>query len=331
MRPFPDPKPDPLTFNQTLQQHFDAAMASTPNPPNNASIVIVDINPDGSRGYAAHLGHEYDEYYAASLLKVAAMYAAFEFRTACRQELFNNPAADPYEAMRAAFDNTIRQDRLARLTGVSDLHLLPKYDQLFSYDPSINEVEFTDTFWNDLTNAIVAGDNALAGRCVQKLGFGYITGASSEANFFDADSDRGVWLCGDFAQGYPPQRIPCVNDTPTAQGTSAYQMAKLFTLLFDRNLVEPGSDDVMLDLLRRAVGHTFLNRDPSVNFSTLHSKIGLGPVNAGHNVASEALVIQENATFRKFVVVFLNQKIVADSSVFPIARVVDETIVNYIF
>lgn len=172
-----------------------------------------------------------------------------------------------------------------------------------------------------------------AGRCVQRLGFGYITTAASTANFFDADTDLGVWLCGDFGIGYPPQRIPCSNDGPTAQGTAAYQMAKLFTLLVDAQLVDPTSDAAMLDLLQQALLglHLFVNGDTSVQYVTLHSKIGLGPVNGGFRVASEALVIRENSTHRLFVVVFQNQPFVNDASVFPVARVIDATIASFLF
>ncbi len=110
-------------------------------------------------------------------------------------------------------------------------------------------------------------------------------------------------------------------------------MAKLFTLLLDRRLVDPASDDAMLDLLQQAVLrlHLFLNRDTSVQYVTLHGKIGLGPVNAGFSVASEALVVRENSTNRLFVVVFQNQPFANDASIFPVARVVDQTIASFLF
>ncbi|TGV96554.1 serine hydrolase, partial [Mesorhizobium sp. M2E.F.Ca.ET.154.01.1.1] len=196
-----------------------------------------------------------------------------------------------------------------------------------------NTVNFSQAFWDDLFSAIADGNNAAAGRCIQRLGFGYITTAASEANFFDADTNLGMWLCGDFGLGYPPQRISCSNDGPTAQGATAYQMAKLFTLLLDAQLVDPASDAAMLNLLQQAVVrlHLFLNRDTTVQYVTTHSKIGLGPVNAGFAVASEALIIQENTTQRQFVVVFQNQPFATDPSVFPVARVVDATIASYLF
>lgn len=331
MRPFPDAKNDPLVHDTTLQQALDAAMASTPNAPNGAPIVIVSINPDGSRGYAGR--QEFIECYSASLLKVQAMYAAFELRKACNEALAGTAPPDAFQALRDSFDGVIRANRLPRLGALADRHLLPKYDQIFAFDPATNLVNFTPAFFGDLFDAIAKGDNASAGRCVQRLGFGYLTTAASEANFFDADTNLGIWLCGDFGLGFPPQRIPCSNDGPTAQGTSAYQMAKLFTLLVDSNLVDPASDAAMLNLLQQAVInlHLFLNRDTSVQYVTLQSKIGLGPVNAGFSVASEALIVRENSSNRQFVVVFQNQRFANDASVFPVARVIDATIAAFLF
>ncbi|CAN7717823.1 class A beta-lactamase-related serine hydrolase [Rhizobium rhizogenes] len=331
MRPFPDAKNDPLGHDPVLQSALDTAMASTPSPPTGAAIAIVSINQDGSRGYAGRL--EYTEYYSASLLKVAAMYAAFELRKACNEALAGSAPADAFQALRNDFDDVIRANRLPRLAGLADLYLLPKYDQIFTYDPLANQVNFAQLFWNDLFAAIADGDNPSAGRCVQRLGFGYITTALSEANFFDADTDLGIWLCGDFGIGFPPQRIPCSNDGPTAQGATAYQMAKLFTLLADSQLVDPAGDAAMRDLLQQAILrlHLFLNRDTTVQYVTLYSKIGLGPVNAGFSVASEALVVQENTTNRQFVVVFQNQPRASDVSIFPVARVIDATIASFLF
>lgn len=331
MRPFPDAKNDPLIHDGALQQALDAAITSTPNPPTAAPIVIVSINSDGSRSYAGR--SEYLECYSASLLKVAVMYAAFELRKACNEALVGTMPTNAFQFLRDQFDNVIRANRLPRLSGLGDIHLLPKYDRIFTYDSSTNIVNFSQGFRGDLFAAIADGDNPSAGRCIQRLGFGYVTSTSSEANFFDADTDLGIWLCGDFNLGFPPQRIPCSNDGPTAQGTTAYQMAKLFTLLLDRQLVDPGSDDAMLNLLQQAVVrlHFFLNRDTTVQYVTLHSKIGLGPVNAGFSVASEALIVRENSTNRLFVVVFQNQRFANDASIVPVSRVVDATIASYLF
>jgi hypothetical protein len=91
----------------------------------------------------------------------------------------------------------------------------------------------------------------------------------------------------------------------------------------------------MLKLLFNAVDvprlHLFLNRDTSVQFVTFQSKIGLGPVNSGTKVASEAAIIKEASAGRRFVAVFQNRAFVNDSSIVPVAQVIDATIANFLF
>lgn len=147
-----------------------------------------------------------------------------------------------------------------------------------------------------------------------------------------------MWLCGDYANGFPPQRIPCVNDTPTAQGTSVRQMARLFTFLAgDAPLVDGPSDDAMVDLLTKAVqrGHTFLDRDPTVQFSMLQSKIGFGSVHTGtpsqQAVASEAAIVRENSTGSRFVLVFQNRPFANNASIKPVSQVFDAAIAAFLF
>ena len=125
-----------------------------------------------------------------------------------------------------------------------------------------------------------------------------------------------------------------MNDTPVAQGTSVRQMARLFTFLAgNAPLVDGVSDGAMLNLLSQAVArlHLLLNRDTSVQFVTLQSKIGLGPLNNGTSVASEAAIIRENSTGRLFGVVFQNQPFVNDASIRPVSRIVDATIASFLF
>ncbi len=341
MKPFPDPKPNLLVPDPDLQQAFDNAMASSAQPPQTAPIVIVALNDDAPHGFAGQLGTEV--HYSASMLKVVAMYTAFELRKAANELLLAAPpaAADVFSTLHAAFDDIINLNRVTQLTGVNlDGFLLPRWEQIFEVDAATSTVNFSSSFFGSLFDAITDGNNAAAGAAVHGLGFGYLTKAIADAGFFDpaaasqpATAD-GMWLCGDFGNGFPPQRIPCVNDTPVAQATSAMQMALLFTLLAgNRFLVDDVSDAAMIDLLTQAVVrlHFFLNRDTSVQFVTLQSKIGLGPLNSGPTVASEATILQENSTGRRFVAVFQNQPFLNDASLLPISRIVDATIASFLF
>jgi hypothetical protein len=340
MRPFPDPKPDLLAPDSDLQQAFDNAMAASSQPPRRAPIVIVALNDSAPHGFAGQRMTEV--HYSASLLKVVGMYTAFELRKAANDLLLAAPPppADVFSTLKTAFNNVIRQNRALRLVGVEDRFLLPRWEQVFQVDPATSTVNFSQAFFGNLFDAIADGNNTAAGAAVHGLGFGYLTKATAEAGFFkdtaifEPATADGMWLCGDFGNGFPPQRIPCVNDTPVAQATSALQMARLFTFLAgNAPLVDGVSDAAMVNMLTQAVArlHIFLNRDTSVQFVTLQSKIGLGPLNNGATVASEAAIIQENSTGRRFVAVFQNQPFVNDASILPISSIVDATIASFLF
>jgi hypothetical protein len=341
MRPFPDPKPDLLAPDPDLQQAFNDAVAASTQPPRSAPIAIVALNDAAPHGFAGQLASEV--HYSASLLKTAAMYAAFELRKAANDLLLEShpAAAEVFSTLRSEFDEVINQNRVKQLDGVNlDGFLLPRWEQIFNFDPATSTVNFSQAFFGRLFDAIADGDNAAAGDVVHGLGFGYLTKAVADAGFFDPDTaDQpqtadGIWLCGDFGHGFPPQRIPCVNDTPVAQATSVRQMARLFTFLAaNEPLVDGGSNGAMVNLLTQAVlrRHFFLSRDTSVQFVPLQSKIGLGPLNNGTQVASEAAIIGENSTQRRFVVVFQNQPFVNNASILPISRIVDSTIASFLF
>ncbi|USQ85733.1 hypothetical protein NFX46_19390 [Streptomyces phaeoluteigriseus] len=125
---------------------------------------------------------------------------------------------------------------------------------------------------------------------------------------------------------------------PTAQGTSVRQTARLFTFLAgDAPLVDGPSDEAMLDLLTKAVQrrHTFLDRDTTVQFGLLQSKIRFGSVHTGtptqQAVASEAAIVQENSTGSRFVLVFQDLPFANSASIKPVSQVFDAAIAAFLF
>ncbi len=340
MRPFPEPKREPLQPTVTLQAAFDAAMASTPQPPKSVPIAIVAIDPTGPPHPFA--GQRLTElHFSASLLKVAAMYAAYELRAAAAALVseLELEADEVMAGLRTSFDPVIDAQRLPQLAGLDKKFLLPRYDEIF--DPESSPFDFSQSFRDHLFGAIALGKNEHAAHCIHAIGFGYLTRAMGTAGFLNpsligkpaavAEADS-IWLAGDFNFGYPAQRIPCVNDTPVAQATSVRQMARLFTLLVGGELIEDGSSDAaMVKLLEEAfvANFLFLDADPSIHYVTQANKIGEGPVNSGPPpVGSEALIVEFSG--RLFVVAFQNLRLFQKpDSVFPVARVVDKTIAAF--
>jgi hypothetical protein len=339
MLPFPDEEPDPFVPDSALQRAFDDAMSRSPNPPTNVPIAVVAVDAAGPpHGFAGQLVA--DMHFSASLLKVAFLYAAHALRKAANDLLTGlGPAttAEALQALRDNFDDPIKNNLVPQAAHADPATVLPRYDKVFSYDPATFTVNFSAAFQAALFDAIADGSNTAGGTCVHGVGLGYLTTAPATAGFFDSGASSGIWLGGDFGNGFAPQRIPSLNDGQVAQATTVREMAKLFTLLVNTPpLVGPQSSAAMLHLLEEAArrGHLFLNRQIAgvqVNFVTINSKIGLAALKDGRRVASEAAVLRELSTGNTFVVVFQNQIFVNDTSITPIAQVVDDAIASFLF
>jgi len=308
MSPFPQKLPDPLSvgsgFSNALQialNHSitgddagnqgvidDSRFSGLPDP---RHIAMTIVALDGS-GQAAGQD-EFDMYYSGSLLKVAAMYAAYQLRIAVNDlaaALPIDPASDAtattnlFNTIRATFDDEIA-NKVALLPAFIDRGLrVPKYDTIFTATRPPGgrfTLEFTTgdhsddpehvpsrTFEPNLFDMIVGSHNASAGFCIRNLGYGWINGLLESAGLFfpikvppTGRSGLGIWLAGDYG-GAKVATIESVNDGDVKQVTDTQHMAELFTLLFNKTLVRNVGNPpfmtgnvAMLDLLSQAVHH----------------------------------------------------------------------------
>src|SRR4029077_5555211 len=88
-------------------------------------------------------------------------------------------------------------------------------------------VVFAPTFNSNLSLMIVQSSDPAAASCIDQLGYGYISAALIEENFFIPSTSNGIWLGGDYANINTYIRIPCINDHPDAQLTTTRQMCRL--------------------------------------------------------------------------------------------------------
>src|SRR5262249_18113938 len=231
-------------------------------------------------GHHLHAGNRHEEmHFSASMIKIAAMYAAHEMRAAANRVFGGKPpktskdaiaelvrVMNPQIAANAAKE--IKNLSAASLTKV----LQPDYATAFKLPPpaagpAVGKTDFTDTMKGFLTSMIRRGFDRGAANTIHAVGFGYLTAALIKGGFFKPDPvasmNKGLWLAGDYLE--PGEtgdwretgRVECINDTDTAQGTTTIQMAKLLTLMVDRNLVDGQSSDAMLKLLKGARDHGF--------------------------------------------------------------------------
>ncbi len=352
--PFPSVYAMPFTMDPDLDAKLAEAInaATQPGLSSDIPISIVVLKDDGNH---RHAGNRYEEmHYSGSMIKIAAMYAAFELRAAVNRVFGATPPKTSKDAIAelvtvmnpqidAAAAKEIKSLSAASLTKV----LQPNYATAFKLPPpTADKTDFTNTMNGFLTSMIVNGTNTGAGNTIHAVGFGYLTAALIKGGFFKPDPDpsnnKGLWLAGDFlgagdAGNWTEEgRVECINDGDTAQGTTTVQMAKLITLMWDGNLVDSDSSKAMLKFLKDARDHGFKpwilrSKAGPANFNVTHNKLGEGflkPANGGNAVMSEASIITQvkDGVTRRFVVVWQNMSKTgpADDEFGPVARIVKE-------
>lgn len=342
-RPFPEPYANSLIADDGLQAALDAAIATGPGKSWRVPISIVSLEADGRRPAAHFKGGEV--HFSASLLKVAAMYSAFELRNtlqAIAQELGKRARPSNLLNLGAAYLDPLimaRVDAISALKGIQKTHALPRYGDAFeavaatSAQQEALSVRFTAEFNKHLEKMIAVSDNRSAAQCVYASGYGYLNAGLAAAGFFDEKTKKGIWLAGDYVRSYPYFRIPSENDGPVAQGATTQQLARLYTLIHDGKLVSAAASSEMLELLAKAVAvpEVFIDRAANINFKVTHTKVGLGPLkkeSGGDSVYSEGSIL-EHKSGRKFVVVW--QNLVCGSEYFePLGRVVCKTLDGFV-
>lgn len=318
--PFPAPFPkvlgDSAALTGALASAMTEARARVPSLRTSIAIVAID-EPGGAPPTFVFSGDGHtDTNYSASLLKVVAMYAAFQLRQSADNEARSSGAATSGELfahLSATFDSTI--------TGAVSLippnqRKAPEYRRIFAAIPLQAGgfgVDFTADFETRMFNMIVPGDNGAAAQVVMRLGYSWINGALASGGFF-TPPDRGIWLAGTFTGALPPVRINSVNDGLVAQAMTCVDLANLYALMVQEALIDSNSSRRMLELLRQAQNgpeDAWITRSsigfPGFSLDVTHTKIGLGslkPENGGFEVRSEGSILRHRATARRFITVW---------------------------
>jgi hypothetical protein len=320
--PFRTGIPNALKFESKLWDAFARRLPLlkvNPGPAGleEAAMVIVALsdNPTDPRPYVGHDATRM--FYSGSMLKVAAMYGAYQLRAAVNklgQSLSDGTDAQIFKKLSDALDPQIKAavPRITNARGITADMLTPKYAQIFTITHgSPIKFDFTDgpddsdaargkpasTFRRNLRRMIVGSHNEAAKACIRALGYNTINGALQSADLFKPSTDNGIWLAGDYAN-WQVVTVKSDNDGQVKQATTCLDMARLLVLINDDNLVEddahshPDSGNVeMRGFLQDAVtdsgARTLLLRpfegDPHhpAPFKVLQSKIGVGELKGG--------------------------------------------------
>jgi hypothetical protein len=115
------------------------------------------------------------------------------------------------------------------------------------------------------------------------------------------------------------------NDGPSAQAATCRDLANMYALLNERQLIDQASSEAMLVLLADAqfgpdAEPSWVTRPEYAPFDMAltgtHTKIGVGPLkpeNGGFDVVSEGSILHQIETGRKFIVVLQNSRFDDDS------------------
>lgn len=370
MDAFPGRYTAAIQNNATLTSKLHTAITTHPALKQQPEIAftIVQLGQGGTPHQWAGY-NETREHFSASLIKVAAIYAAHELRAAVNrlardpnfmpkteQELFavletcfTQQIIDNFSHIRARAKKCCKTtEECKRQKEVGNEHLRPKYREIFDVRQSPGatslQVNFKPRFETELTR-IVGNPSPLghAGYCIHCLGYAYIAGALEKAGFLNTSSMKGIWLCGDYLRQWPYLCVDSDNDKLVAQATTTYDMAMLYTLLYQQRLFAdpayPSSSAEMLARLASGRRYSWIGKErmasvPYVpNYDVTHSKIGEAslkqpPRGKGGDVYSEGCILQSQA--KTYVVVWQNYRLrkgeYSARAMKVIAEVVEKTI-----
>jgi hypothetical protein len=265
-----------------------------------------------------------DTDFSASLVKIAALFAAGQFLAAAKAGL---PGAANASSFFTSFNAAIQAEINANADpGILNAHfppgspvgLLPKASSILKItgfgSPGGPKVDFDPTFKFNLSDMIFNSGDPTAAVAIDRLGYGYISAVLNEKGFFDGTltpgpskagaTGRGIWLTSDYA-GHTVGRKPCINDHDDAQLATARQICRLFSMIRLKQLPEtdPDTNTLMQNLLNEPkIGVTTPwispDRHPGVAplFTILQDKIGVAGLGftLTPNVYSEGLIIKWN-------------------------------------
>jgi hypothetical protein len=320
-----EPEGDPhrnRSMQDALNAFLDGLSGADRTALERVALTVVAIEDSDTRAWAGHRHNEV--HYSASLVKLLAMYAAHTLRFFAKQLLSaKQPASSSafLAAMASEFDTQIKGATPAKIKarhGTDSTKIVPDYATVLEarFDAAGNpvDVDFTSGYLSQLKGMLALEENAPAAACIHGVAFGFMNAKAGDDGFFHSTSQQGVWLAGDYLGQWAPVPIMSANDGLAAQVTTAVDLARLVTRMFDGTL-ESGRPTDLLQMLAPGARSWFHRHLlwPNGNLAATHAKRGVGPLkpnSAGvvEHVVSEALVVHDNGRDMDFVVVWQNLK-----------------------
>jgi hypothetical protein len=309
-----------LVNNVKLQNALQAAVTAVTiagSPPRFALSVIDLATASGGSDFATAGFNQDTEHYAASMLKVACLYAAHGLRDLVQRFVQTRKPKDAdtlFQQLSTEIDPLINVC-CPMITGRAPKVRLPRWRDVFTASGTGAglSVRFTSSYTTSLERMIVPSDNGDAGRCIRGVGYAYLNGLMLKHGFFDGSSKKGVWLAGDYS-GSDVVTIPCDNDKDTKQGATSAMMARLGVVILTGSVLSSASHSEMIELLKKSAhgsDSSFFTRPEVGNrlngTQVTHGKIGYGPLKSGTIVYSDLNAISDpRGTGGRFLTCFTN-------------------------
>jgi hypothetical protein len=306
-----------IPLKSYLQKYINASAAalvpSTPLPPNVKSThVAFSLWPLLANGPSLYYAGVFDNenHFSASTVKAAALFAAGQFLAEAKATAANFSTAGLFvPAFNSQLQAEINANADQRILS-AQIGLQPQTSTILKLT-GFPSVAFANGFNTNLTQMIVASSDSAAAVCIHALGYGYISAALKQEQFFAPNTGMGtgIWLAADYKKILPAVRIPCENDHPDAEITTTRQMCRLFAMIRLNWLPDndPDTNALMQNLLNEPktgpdATEPWLSggRNPGVwpVFTIVQDKIGFAGLgdNETPNVYSEGLIIKWNDT-----------------------------------
>jgi hypothetical protein len=271
---------------------------------------VVDLTDDTGGGMPPYFGLNDEEMlYPGSLVKIGAMYAAFELRSRVERQVRATMNAGTINIQKPGGWTNLVNKVIADIEAAwgpklaADFPDKPKdgFPQLrtilgFRSDGDVifspGSVTDPDGGFDDwLSNMVIHSRKDAAGRVIRALGFPYINGVLAGAGFFERSSSSGIWLSGDFegrdwqtnnraGQKLTKRWARAQRRTQSNFTATAYSVAALLTALARGQLVDKQSSAKMLRLMDGGtvsfVKDALREAEPIRDFDEVLFKIGIG-------------------------------------------------------
>ncbi len=246
----------------------------------NMGVALADLGVGTGTAY----GWNADQVgYAASLTKIAAMYAAYQLQASLQKI----PGAG-LKSLRQLEDELKKDWRTEinkHLPARGARNDFPQLELIFA--PKNAGFAFSKTFDKNLKDMIGPSKNYAAQYCIRAIGFDYLAASLVYGGFYSLANSRGMWLSGDYNQNTKIDGVPVPGVTTIKEPSQRFQVATaeavtLFMVNLGRDqLVSATASQEMKAMMWDSYAKRQIGRPGSGN--TVVGKIGIQPNNVTYH------------------------------------------------